>query len=243
MELYFIVQILVQAIVEGITEFLPVSSTGHLILVNALPCLHFEDETFAKTFQIVIQLGAILSVVVYYHDKVLDGVFRFDFHSHGWRLWFKVLPAVIPALIIGGCFGSLVQKYLFRPDVISAMLVIGGIGLLFVENGKFQKRIKSHISDIDSLSYKKSMLIGVFQCLAILLPGTSRSAATIIGAMLLGCSRSFSAEFSFFLAIPTMMAASVYSLMKSGSTLNLFQWGGIGLGFICSFFLLLLNLS
>lgn len=223
-------QALIQGIVEGITEFLPVSSTGHMILIDQT-VLKME-KPFAEMFEIVIQLGAILSVVVYFHRKVFDGIFRFDFKSPQWRLWFKVLPAVVPALILGGIFGGLIQKYLFCPIVVATMLVIGGIALLFVESPRFASKERN--DDFEKLSYRNAVGIGLVQCIAMI-PGTSRSAATIIGGMCFGCSRSLAAEFSFFLAIPTMVAASGYSLLKHGMSLNGTQWIALGIGFVTAF--------
>ena len=232
---------LIQGIVEGITEFLPVSSTGHMILLDKTVLK--MDEQFTHVFEIVIQLGAILSVLVYFRKKVFDGVFitrsgRFgiDFGTPGWRLWLKVLPALLPALVLGALFGGWIQEKLFNPVTVAIMLVLGGIALILVDNPARQKKsAENQIDSIDALSYKRAFGIGLAQCVAMI-PGTSRSAATIVGGMGLGCSRELAAEFSFFLAIPTMFAASAYSMLKSGLDLDKTQWIALGIGFVTAFF-------
>lgn len=232
---------LIQGIVEGITEFLPVSSTGHMILMDET--ILKMDEHFTNVFEIVIQLGAILSVLVYFRKKVFDGVFitrsgkfGIDFGTPGWRLWLKVLPALVPALILGALFGGLIQDYLFNPITVAIMLILGGIALILVDNPSRQKKnAGKQIETIEQLSYKSSIGIGLAQCIAMI-PGTSRSAATIVGGMGLGCSRELAAEFSFFLAIPTMFAASAYSLLKGGLDLTCTQWIALGIGFVTAFF-------
>lgn len=223
---------LIQGIVEGLTEFLPVSSTGHMILVDEFLKM---EKPFANMFEIVIQLGAILSVVIYFRKKIFDGLFSFNLRSPAWRLWLKVLVAVIPALILGGIFGSIIQKLLFTPFVVAVMLVVGGIALLLVDNPKVTGDESIKIQEIDQLSYKQAFGIGAMQCLAMI-PGTSRSAATIIGGMCFGCSRALAAEFSFFLAIPTMVAASGYSLLKDGAAVSGTQWIALAIGFVTAFF-------
>ncbi len=216
-------------IVEGITEFLPISSTGHLIIVNK-----FFDFTgdFAVMFDVVIQLGAILSVIVVFWDRLFP-------YKKGrspeevkdvFIIWFKVCAGVIPALIIGALFGSVIKEHLFNPVTVSIALFVGGIILIYIENRKKEGGINS----IADLTYRTAFFIGMFQCLGMV-PGTSRSAATIIGAMLLGLSRVAAAEFSFFLAIPTMAAASVYSVMKLGRMLTPLEIRVAALGFFVSF--------
>ena len=232
---------LIQGIVEGITEFLPVSSTGHMILLDETVLK--MDEHFTNVFEIVIQLGAILSVLVYFRKKVFDGVFitrtgkfGFDFTTPGWRLWLKVFSALIPALVLGALFGGWIQEKLFNPVTVAVMLVLGGIALILVDKPEKQQRSDvTRIDTIDQLSYKRAFGIGLAQCVAMI-PGTSRSAATIVGGMGLGCSRELAAEFSFFLAIPTMFAASAYSMLKSGLDLNPTQWVALGIGFVTAFF-------
>lgn len=231
---------LIQGIVEGITEFLPVSSTGHMILLDETVLK--MDEDFTRVFEIVIQLGAILSVLVYFRKKVFDGVFitrsgkfGIDFGTPGWRLWLKVLPALLPALVLGALFGGWIQDKLFNPVTVAVMLVLGGIALILVDRPAQSKKDAVRIGSIDQLSYKRAFGIGLAQCVAMI-PGTSRSAATIVGGMGLGCSRELAAEFSFFLAIPTMFAASAYSMLKSGLDLECTQWIALGIGFVTAFF-------
>lgn len=216
-------------IVEGITEFLPISSTGHLILVNRL--VEFQGN-FAHIFDVVIQLGAILSVVVYFWGKLNPFSGRKDIweKAETWDLWKKTLVALIPALIIGATLGKHVQKLLFNPFIVATALIIGGIVLIAIE----RRQQLDTVDSVGELGYKNAFLIGLIQCLAMI-PGTSRSAATIIGAMLLGASRSMAAEFSFFLAIPTMAAASAYSLFTAEASLSSTQWLILLVGFTVAF--------
>lgn len=224
-------------IVEGLTEFLPISSTGHLILVN-----NFVDFTgsFANMFNIVIQLGAILSVAVYFRKRL----FPFQRHSDFWEreralsLWKKTLIGVSPALVLGALLGEYIEELLFNPTTVAIALVVGGLLLLAIEN----KPRLSKVNSIQDLSYRLAFFIGIIQCLAMI-PGTSRSAATIIGAMLLGTSRVVAAEFSFFLAIPTMVAASGYSLLKMGAAMSFTQLQVLAVGFSVSFLVALLVIA
>ena len=217
-------------IVEGITEWLPISSTGHMIIVD-----HFirMDEHFSKMFEVVVQLGSILSVLVYFHKKL----FPITVTEKNVTLtvprdvWQKVIVAVIPALIIGALFGSRIQEFLYNVQTVAIALIIGGIVLIAVDS---TERENTSMQEFDQLSYRKVLGIGLIQCLAMI-PGTSRSASTIIGGMCLGCSRPLSAEFSFFLAIPTMIAASGYSLLKYGANLSKTEWIALGLGFVTAF--------
>jgi undecaprenyl-diphosphatase len=232
-----IIKAIILGIVEGITEFLPVSSTGHLILVNQFITF---DEQFTKLFDIVIQLGAILSVVVFFRKRLFTFVKENGsyFQSQTADLWKKAIIGVLPALVIGAMFGKRIQDSLFHPAVVALALVIGGVALILLENRKHREKISS----ISMLDYKTVLLIGLIQCLA-LIPGTSRSAATIIGAMLLGCSRLVAAEFSFFLAIPTLFAASAYSLLKIGFTMTSEEMVVLAVGFVVSFIVALLVIA
>jgi len=226
-------QALIQGIVQGITEFLPVSSTGHMILVDET--FLKMDKAFSEMFEVVIQLGSILSVLVYFRDRIFSkALFTFDFKSPEWRLWFKVLPAVVPALVIGALFGGLIQEYLYNPVTVAIALFAGGIALIVIENPKLAPAAPRN-DDLEKLSLPRAIGIGCVQCIAMI-PGVSRSAATIIGGMGFGFSRALAAEFSFFLAIPTMFAASGYSLLKHGTRLNTEQWIALGIGFLTAFF-------
>jgi len=224
-----IVKAVILGVVEGLTEFLPISSTGHLILINQWIAF---DSRFTYMFNIVIQLGAILSVILYFRRKLnpfaghLTKAERINIVD----LWKKTVVAFMPATVMALLFGDAIEKHLFNPLVVSMALLFGGIFLLYLENRNAGGRIKT----LGELNYPTALMIGVVQCLAMI-PGTSRSAATIIGAMMLGASRTVAAEFSFFLAIPTMIGASMYALLKGGTHLTSDQWMTLAVGFIVSF--------
>jgi undecaprenyl-diphosphatase len=197
-------------IVEGITEWLPVSSTGHLILLEEFLHLDVTPE-FYELFQVVIQLGAILAVLVLFWGKLWPfSRKKSKFENKAiWTLWMKVIVAVLPSAVLGLLFDDFLDAHLYNHIVVAVMLIVYGVAFLFVENcRKFDK-----ISAVEQIDYRTALLIGCFQVLS-LIPGTSRSGATILGALLLGVSRSAGAEFSFFLAIPTMLGASGLKLAK-----------------------------
>lgn len=187
------------AIVEGVTEFLPISSTGHMIITSALLGDDLHKQEFTKLFEVAIQLGAIMAVVVLYWKKF------FDFKR--WQFYFKLIVAVIPALVLGLIFSDKIDELLESPLTVALTLLLGGFVLLFIDK-VFQK---GTIEREEDLPYKNSMMIGIWQCIAMI-PGVSRSAASIIGGMQQHLTRRFAAEFSFFLAVPTMAAATIYSL-------------------------------
>ena len=199
-------------IVEGITEWLPVSSTGHLILLDEFVKLDVS-AAFYEMFQVVIQLGAILAVVVLFFNKLnpfapkKTAIEKKD----TWQLWFKVVVAVIPSAIIGLLLDDWMDAHFYNYVVVAAMLVVYGVAFLFVEKWNASRSFK--ITDVSAIDYRTALLMGAFQCLS-LIPGTSRSGATILGAIILGVSRSAGAEFSFFMAIPTMLGASALKLLK-----------------------------
>lgn len=207
-------KVLLLGIVEGITEWLPISSTGHMILVNEFIHLNVSDA-FMEMFLVVIQLGAILAVVVLYFGKL----WPFTMPSKGWikkdtwSLWFKVLIAVLPAAIIGLPFDDKIDKLFYNYQTVAFTLILYGVLFIIIEN--YNKGRKPRVKSFQQLSYPMAVFIGVFQVLA-LIPGTSRSGATILGATLLGTSRYIAAEFSFFLAIPVMFGASLLKLVKFG---------------------------
>ncbi|MBL8029620.1 MAG: undecaprenyl-diphosphate phosphatase [Fibrobacteres bacterium] len=225
-----ILSAVILGIVEGITEFLPISSTGHLIIVNRF--INFSDR-FASMFDVVIQLGAILAVVVYFWDRLYPFSKTKDAESRKavWALWKKAVIGVTPALAIGLVAGDTIEEKLFNPTTVSIALFIGGILLILLERRK--KEIK--YNSVADLKISTVIAIGFIQCLAMI-PGTSRAAATIIGAMLLGSSRALAAEFSFFLAIPTMTAASGYTLLKHGGAMTSIEMAALATGFVVSFF-------
>ena len=207
-------KVLLLGIVEGITEWLPISSTGHMILVNEFIRLNVSKE-FMEMFLVVIQLGAILAVVVLYFGKL----WPFTTPSKGWikketwSLWFKVLVAVLPAAVIGLPFDDKIDELFYNYQTVAFTLILYGVLFIVIEN--YNKGRKPRVRSFQQLSYPMALFIGVFQVLA-LIPGTSRSGATILGATLLGTSRYIAAEFSFFLAIPVMFGASLLKLLKFG---------------------------
>ncbi len=221
------IKAIILGIVEGFTEFLPISSTGHLILVNQFVTF---DKAFTTLFDIVIQLGAILAVLVYFWKKLWPFTSDKIKNKEILNIWYKTIIGVLPAIVIGALFANKIEERLFNPWTVAIALLIGGVIILIVEKRKKSPRILS----INNLSFKTAFLIGLVQCLSMI-PGTSRSAATIIGAMILGASRVVATEFSFFLAIPTMIAASAYSLLKYHSALSLNQIFVLSTGFIVSF--------
>ncbi len=212
---------LVLGIVEGITEFLPISSTGHMILTAHL--LHIPETDFVKSFEIIIQLGAICAVLALYWKKLLTSA----------KVFWRVAVAFIPTAIIGLLLYKVVKQYLLgSTTVVLWSLLIGGIALIMFE--RYQKGRESRIQDIENISYKQAFTIGLFQSLAIV-PGVSRSAATIVGGLLLGISRSAIVEFSFLLAVPTMAAATGLDLLKSYHTLASGSFGLLAVGFVTAF--------
>lgn len=223
-----ILKAIILGIAEGVTEFLPISSTGHLILVNQF--ISFSDP-FTKVFDIVIQLGAILAVVFYFWKRLWPFVNNIKERHATLQVWYRVLIGVIPALILGALLGDFIEDVLFDWKIVVAALVIGGVALVLIENRNREARINS----ITDISFSTAFGIGLIQTLA-LIPGTSRAAATIIGAMLLGASRFVAVEFSFFLAIPTMIAASAYSFFKHGFVFEVSEYITLAVGFIVSFF-------
>jgi len=221
------IKAIILGIVEGFTEFLPISSTGHLILVNQFVSF---SKNFTLLFDIVIQLGAILAVLVYFWKKLWPFTKDSQKNRETLNIWRKTIIGVLPAIILGALFANKIEERLFNPWTVAIALLVGGLIILFVETRQKEPKITS----INNLSFKTAFFIGLVQCLSMI-PGTSRSAATIIGAMIFGASRVVATEFSFFLAIPTMMAASAWSLLKYGTLLNINQIFVLSVGFIVSF--------
>ena len=199
-------------IVEGITEWLPISSTGHMILLDEFIKLKVTPE-FYEMFQVVIQLGAIAAVLLLFFHKLNPFSPKKDAKQKNatWQLWFKVIVAVLPSAAIGLVLDDWMDEHLYNYVVVAITLILYGVAFLFVE--KWNAGGKKQITDVHAIDYKTAVLIGAFQCLS-LIPGTSRSGSTILGAILLGVGRSAGAEFSFFLAIPTMLGASALKLLK-----------------------------
>lgn len=232
-----IIKVIILGIVEGVTEFLPVSSTGHLIMFNDF--LNFNGK-FSDLFDIVIQLGAILAVVVLFWDKLLESlktVVDPTFKSFGSKLWRNLIIAFIPSGLIGVLTHKFVNAHLMKVLPVSLALLVGGIFMILAEN-KFRKN--SRTKDIADVTVKQAFVIGCFQCLSVIWPGFSRSASTIIGGWIVGLSTVAAAEFSFFLAIPTMIIATGYELISNMSSITGAQFLQIAIGFIVSFIVALL---
>jgi undecaprenyl-diphosphatase len=232
MDLVLLFKALILGIVEGVTEFLPISSTGHLILAGDL--LDFNDEK-GKVFTIVIQLGAILAVCWEYRAKITDVVTGIGSDKAANRFVLNLFIAFLPAAILGLLFIKTIKYYLFHPLPVAMALIIGGILILWAER-------RDHVIDVeqvDDMDWKHALKIGLAQCLA-LIPGTSRSGATIIGGLLSGLSRKAAAEFSFFLAIPIMFAATFYDVYKHHEILEFNDLGMFVVGFVAAFFSALL---
>ena len=245
-------------IVEGITEWLPVSSTGHLILLNEFVPLKMSEE-FNSMFDVVIQLGAILAVIVLFFHKLnpFAPSKSADEKKQTWNLWFKVVAAIIPSGVVGVLLDDWMDAHLHNGIVVSIALIVYGIAFILVERrntfGKYQKiagkdgptvvfQKREAIGDVHDIGYKTALLIGLFQCLS-LIPGTSRSGSTILGALLIGVSRSAGAEFSFFMAIPTMLGASAIKGLKfilSGVSATGTEIGVLVVGCVVSFVVSLL---
>ncbi|MBA3678182.1 MAG: undecaprenyl-diphosphate phosphatase [Sphingosinicella sp.] len=220
--------IILLGIVEGLTEFIPVSSTGHLILAGEL--LGFNSEA-AGTFEIVIQLGAILAVIVAYHRRFTDvmvGLSRRDTGAIAFTR--NIILGFLPSMVIGFFVYDLVKAMLDAPILVAVALIVGGIAILVIE-----RMVKTpHVESVEAMGWKTALGVGMVQCLSMI-PGVSRSGATIMGALSLGVERKTAAEYSFFLAVPTMLAASGYDLYKNGGGLDSSAWITIAVGFVVSF--------
>ena len=230
-------------IVEGVTEWLPISSTGHLILLNEFITLNVSDA-FRSMFDVVIQLGAILAVIVLFFHKLnpfsptkSEGEKKLT-----WQLWFKVVAAIIPSGIVGVLFDDWMEAHLHNATVVSVALIVYGVAFILVERRNARRVGGKTVEDVYAIDYKTALLIGCFQCLS-LIPGTSRSGSTILGAILIGVGRSAGAEFSFFMAIPTMLGASAIKGLKfllSGVAATGTEIGVLIVGCVVSFVVSLL---
>lgn len=228
-------------IVEGITEWLPISSTGHMILLNEFVKLQVSDE-FYKLFEVVIQLGAILAVILLFFHKLnpFSPSKSAPQKRNTWRLWFKVVLAVIPSAVLGLPLDDWMDAHFYNYVVVAITLIVYGIAFLFVERENSNRR--AYANSVYDIDLKTALFIGCFQCLS-LIPGTSRSGSTILGAIILGVGRAAGAEFSFFLAIPTMLGASVLKLVKfllSGVSATGAEWAILAVGCVVSFVVSLL---
>lgn len=224
MELIEILKAVLFGIVEGITEWLPISSTGHMILLNEILPLDVSDE-FYSMFEVVIQLGAILAVVILFWSQIWpfgkkNNVAPLSKKGPGawikdiFILWFHILVSCVPAAIVGILFDELFEKWFYNYTTVAIMLILFGIAFIVIEN--YHKGKSAKINSIADIGYDTAMLIGLFQLIAAIFPGTSRSGATIVGALLIGVSRTVAAEYTFFLAIPVMFGASLLKLIKFG---------------------------
>ena len=214
MDVVLLAKAAVMGIVEGLTEFLPISSTGHLILTGAL--LHFDDEK-AKVFDIAIQTGAILAVILVYWQKIRSTIAGLATDRQAQRFTLNVLVAFLPAVVLGLLFGKMIKEHLFTAGTVATTFILGGFVILWAE-GRNHPPVR--VQTVDDMHWTDALKVGFAQCLA-LVPGTSRSGATIIGAMLLGLSRQAATEFSFYLAMPTLIGAGVYSLYKERAALGM----------------------
>ena len=225
-------------IVEGVTEWLPISSTGHLILLNEFITLNVSDA-FRSMFDVVIQLGAILAVIVLFFHKLnpFSPTKSEGEKKQTWQLWFKVIAAIIPSGIVGVLFDDWMEAHFHNATVVAIALIVYGVAFILVERRNARRVGGKTVEDVYAIDYKTALLIGCFQCLS-LIPGTSRSGSTILGAILIGVGRSAGAEFSFFMAIPTMIGASGIKALKfvlSGAPVSGTEWGVLAVGFISAF--------
>ena len=230
-------------IVEGVTEWLPISSTGHLILLNEFITLNVSDE-FRSMFDVVIQLGAILAVIVLFFHKLnpFSPAKSAGEKKQTWQLWFKVIAAIIPSGIVGVLFDDWMEAHFHNATVVSIALIVYGVAFILVERRNARRVGGKTVEDVYAIDYKTALLIGCFQCLS-LIPGTSRSGSTILGAILIGVGRSAGAEFSFFMAIPTMLGASAIKGLKfllSGVSATGTEIGVLIVGCVVSFLVSLL---
>ena len=239
MDLTLLLKAAVMGVVEGLTEFLPISSTGHLILAGAL--LGFDDEK-AKVFDIAIQTGAILAVIIVYWQKIQSTIVALPSQRLARRFALNVLIAFVPAVVLGLLLGKAIKAHLFTPTVVATTFIVGGFIILWAEGwgrakpeGEEDAAIKpARIETVEAMSSLDALKVGLVQCLAMI-PGTSRSGATIIGGMLLGLSRKAATDFSFYLAIPTLIGAGAYSLYKERDVLSLADLPMFAVGLVFSF--------
>ena len=234
MDILEILKAVLFGIVEGITEWLPISSTGHMILLNEFVTLNVSEE-FWEMFLVVIQLGAILAVVLLFWNKIFPFRFREKpvVQKDIFILWFKILAACVPAAVVGLAFDDVFDALFYNPWCVAIALIVFGIAFILIENRN--KNASPKITTLEDITYRTALLIGVFQLLAAIFPGTSRSGATIVGALLIGVSRTVAAEFTFFLAIPVMLGASLLKLLKFGFSFSGAELTILAVGMIVAF--------
>ncbi|MCH5338999.1 MAG: undecaprenyl-diphosphate phosphatase [Acetatifactor sp.] len=242
--MFEIIKAIIYGIVEGITEWLPISSTGHLILVEQLIPFENTSDGFFDMFDVVIQLGAILAVVLLFWKQIwpfaltkssrqgqtgIQSYFKKDI----WMLWFRILVSCVPAAVIGLLFDDVFTALFYNPVSVSLALIIFGIAFIVIEN--WNKSREPKVTELSQITYQTALMIGVFQVIAAVFPGTSRSGATIVGALLLGVSRTVAAEYTFFLAIPVMFGASLLKVVKFGFAFTSMELALLTVGMIVSF--------
>ena len=231
MDIALLIKAAIMGIVEGLTEFLPISSTGHLILAGAL--LGFDDDK-AKVFDIAIQTGAIFAVILVYWQKIRDTVVALPTEKQAQQFALNVLIAFIPAVVLGLLFGKAIKENLFTPVVVASTFIVGGFIILWAEKRQAKNPAVARIHAVEDMSMMDALKVGLVQCFAMI-PGTSRSGATIIGGMLLGLSRKAATDFSFYLAIPTLIGAGVYSLYKERGLLSVADVPMFAVGLLFAF--------
>ena len=231
MDIALLIKAAIMGVVEGLTEFLPISSTGHLILAGAL--LGFEDEK-AKVFDIAIQTGAIFAVILVYWQKILSTLLALPTQKQAQQFALNVFIAFVPAVLLGLLFGKAIKAHLFTPEVVATTFILGGFVILWAERLQSRGGKAVRVHSVDDMTALDAIKVGLVQCLAMV-PGTSRSGATIIGGMLLGLSRRAATDFSFFLAIPTLIGAGAYSLYKERALLSVADVPMFGVGLVFSF--------
>ena len=241
MDFIELLKVIFLGIVEGITEWLPVSSTGHMILVDEFIKLNMTPA-FMEMFFVVIQLGAIMAVVCLFWDKLFPFEFKggFKVKTDTMNLWFKIAVACVPAAIIGLLFDDVIDEYLFNPVTVALMLILYGVLFIVIENRNKGRR--PMVNDLSQITYKFALMVGIFQLLA-LVPGTSRSGATIVCAILIGASRYVASEFTFFLAIPVMLGASLLKILKFGLVFTASEAVVLGTGTLVAFFVSILAIK
>lgn len=233
MDFLYLLKLIILAIVEGITEFVPVSSTGHMILFSDLLKMDIANDPFLRLYVVVIQVGAIMAIIVLYREKVFGSFKSLKPGGQGFNFWLKIAIGMIPAGIIGLLFDDIIEEHFMNSLTVGIALIIGAVLMILFERvyGK-----EGHTKNIDDISNKQAFTVGIFQTLAILLPGFSRSAATIIGGWRMGLTTVVATEFSFFLAIPTMVLGSLYKIYRFEGSISSVEWFYLLVGTIVSFF-------
>jgi undecaprenyl-diphosphatase len=232
LDITLLIKAAIMGVVEGLTEFLPISSTGHLILAGAL--LDFLDHDKRQVFEISIQTGAIFAVILVYWQKIRDTLVALPTEKKAQQFALNVAIAFVPAVLLGLLFGKLIKAHLFTPTIVATTFIVGGFIILWAERRQSQNPNTVRVSSVDDMTTLDALKVGLVQCLAMV-PGTSRSGATIIGGMLLGLSRKAATDFSFFLAIPTLIGAGAYSLYKERALLSAADVPLFGVGLVFSF--------